>query len=201
MTIILGLTGPIASGKGTLADRLKSKGYVCISLSEEVRKEARCRGLPLIREVLQNIGDDLRIEFGNEILARRISKSIDELRTRGETQKIIIDGLRNPGEIFWLRKQYGMRVIGITADPEIRFQRVFERSKPSDPITREDFGKAEQRDRGIGQTESGHQVDACLVLADIVIENNGTYEELDENLQEILISFGIENVPRSKETF
>lgn len=196
---IVGFTGPLAGGKSTLADRLMQKGYVYVSLSDEVRKEAARRGLPMIREVLQDVGDSLRVKFGNEVLAQRIGILIDEVREQGQTEKIVVDGLRNPGEINWLKEYFGMHVVGVVADPNIRFERMLKRAGASDPVTREDFDKVESRDRGVGQAEYGNQTDACLALADTIIENNGTLEELDVSLREALISLGIEGAPRFKE--
>jgi dephospho-CoA kinase len=43
MRKVIGLTGTIASGKGTLAEFLKGKGYSYFSLSDILREEATKR--------------------------------------------------------------------------------------------------------------------------------------------------------------
>ena len=39
--IVIGLVGPIASGKGTVIDILKNKGYTPYSLSDALKEEIR----------------------------------------------------------------------------------------------------------------------------------------------------------------
>lgn len=199
MKTTIALVGPIAGGKGTVAGILLEKGYSHFTYGEEVQKEIERRGLPLIRAVFQDVSDSLRLEFGADILARRIAAVIEQERLQGKAEKALIDGLRHPQEVGWLKEYYGTHVIGITASTEIRFQRLMERARPSDPITRESFDLVEQRDRGIGQPEHGQQGDACLRLADFVIENTETPEILEKKLQEVLINLGIEGNPFGKE--
>jgi len=67
--MIIGLTGTMASGKDAVADILKKKGFICLSLSDEVREEAKNRQIELTRENLQILGDEKRIRqfcFGPE---------------------------------------------------------------------------------------------------------------------------------------
>jgi len=53
--MIIGLTGTKASGKDIIADILKKKGYVVLSLSDEVREEAKNRNAENTIESLQKI--------------------------------------------------------------------------------------------------------------------------------------------------
>ena len=113
--IYLGFVGPIASGKGLLVDHLRKYGFTVFSLSDKVREEARCRGLPITREILQNLGDELRILYGTQILAERVA--FDIIGTQGN---IIIDSIRNPGEIDYLRQHTTIKIVGVDAPPELR---------------------------------------------------------------------------------
>ncbi len=56
MQIVIGLVGPIASGKGTISEYLKSQGFVYFSLSDVVREETVARGLEMSRKNLQDVG-------------------------------------------------------------------------------------------------------------------------------------------------
>jgi dephospho-CoA kinase len=164
---IFGLVGPIASGKQVLADFLKERGFRYISLSDEVREEALDRGLATKRENLQNVGNSLRREFGLDILAVRALAKIDP-----ETKLLVVDSIRNVGEISYLRRHLPIKIIGIDAPAEIRMGRFLARAlvRHEDGITAEDFWKADRRDRG-ENTTTGQQVDLCLLGLDIVIDN------------------------------
>jgi dephospho-CoA kinase len=185
------LVGPIASGKGTVAKMLARMGYAHFEYGDEVRKELALRGLPITREILQDVSDSLRLEFGTDILAQRIATSVGSLRSQGKATKAVIDGLRHPDEVQWLKKQLQAYVIGITIPSELRFQRLRVRGRSSDPKTSEDFAIAEQRDRGVGQPYYGNSVDECLPLANVIIANTGSREDLKRKLQETLIALEI----------
>lgn len=164
---IFGLVGPIASGKQVLADFLKVRGYIYVSLSDEVRKETKKRGLSIVRENLQDVGNALRRELGNDILARRALATISQ-----ETDLLVVDSIRNYAEIEYLRKHLPIKIIGVDAPAELRLARYLARAKErhEDGITEEDFWRADKRDRG-ENTDSGQQVDICLLGSDLVINN------------------------------
>ena len=173
--IIVGLVGPIASGKGVLADHLKDLGFKVFSLSDKVREEASIRGLPIKREVLQNVGDDLRLQFGNQILAERTA--FDMI---GEEGNLVVDSIRNPGEIDYLRNFCKIKIIGVDAPVEKRIIWYLERAKQrgEDNPDMTSFIQSSLRDRGIGQLAHGQQVDACLQRSDLSFYNSGTKQEL-----------------------
>ncbi len=174
--LIIGLSGYIGAGKGEVACYLKQRGFAYLSLSEIVREEARDRDFTdkeFTRRLLQNIGDDLRNCFGNDVLARRVFKKAQE----NKSENITIDSIRNPDEVKYLKSQENFFLIGVTAPLKIRFQRITKRKRPSDPQKWEEFIKADQRDRGIDQPISGQQVEACIKLADFIIENSHSETE------------------------
>lgn len=175
---VIAVVGPIASGKGALIDLLKKKGYQPLSLSDVVREKAHEWGLPLTRESLQDVGDKLRRSFGPSILAELATQEIK----KHPGKKFVIDSVRNPAEAAYLKKAFGAFVIGITASSDKRFQLMQKRGREWDPKTREEFDRLEERDRGVGQASFGQQVEKCLQMADLVIDNNGTLEEFNTNL-------------------
>ncbi len=184
--LIIGLSGYIGSGKGKIAKYLEQKGFAYISLSEIVREEARIRGFidkEFTRELLQNIGDDLRNNFSNSILAERAFKKAQN----SESEYVIIDSIRNPNEVKYLKTQNNFFLIGVIAPLKTRFQRMFRRKRSSDPQEWKEFIKADSRDRGIDQPSSGQQVEACIKLADFIIENSfSEIEQLNQKIESIL---------------
>lgn len=179
---IIGITGPIGAGKTTASEILQSEGYVRFSFSDAIKKEAAKRGLPINdRSILQDVGDDLRKTYGQDVLAKRTLESFGE---SGE-KNAVIDGIRNPGELKSIQEAGGF-VIGIDSPFDSRVERVIHRGNPYDPKSAEEFEEDELRDRGFGQDEYGQQTDECLRLADRVIENNGTIEEFKKKILDTL---------------
>ena len=75
---IIGIVGQIASGKGILVKYLTEKlGFIPFSLSLVVHDELKKRGIKqFTRQALQDIGDNLRLQYGDDVLARRTIKKI-----------------------------------------------------------------------------------------------------------------------------
>lgn len=175
---VIGITGPIASGKGELAEKLKSDGYAYIALSQFLKEEVRKRGMLESRENLIALGNYLRAHCGGGILAKRAL----ELIRASQQDKWVIDGIRHIEEIIVLKNNVEKFIlIAINAPHEIRIKRALERAKTSDPSVRQELIKTDERDRAIG-------IDACIQKADFVINNeNKTIPDLHKELDDILI--------------
>ena len=178
--MIIGITGPIASGKSILSETLSEKGFTKLSLSDEVREEAKLRNISIERKNLQDLGNLLRKEKGKGYWAERL---IDKIIPKKD---YIIEGIRNPGEIEVLRKLSDFVLVGINAPIEKRFQLIISRNKSSDPKTLEEIKEMDERDLGKGEDHLGQQTKACFELADHFIENKSTIQELKENFQDLL---------------
>ena len=189
--IVVGLTGPIASGKDSVLEELEQLGLKAFFLGDRTREEAGRRGLSHDRSVLQDMGNDLREKFGDDILVKRTEELFD-----GSEEKIVTDGIRNAGEIAYLRKKYNAIIIGVDAPSRKRMEFSRKRSADADPKTGEEFERVEQRDRGVGENSHGQQVDACLALSDIVIENNGTVPEFKKKIQKALAQLDLNSSKR-----
>jgi len=181
--MIIGLTGSLAAGKGVVSDFLKKQGFVYLSLSNELREIAKEKKIELTREKLQNLGNQLREENGSSTLAETIIKKI----INQQYQKCIVDGIRNPAEIDALKKMKNFFLISMDASPEIRFNRMKERARESDPQTWEDFLRIDSKDKGLGETETGQGVGKCMMQADFTLINAGTLEEIEKKVQELYV--------------
>lgn len=182
--MIVGITGPIASGKSILAEMLVERGFIRLTLSEEVREEARVRGIPIERTALQNLGNEMRSKHGNGYWALR-------LITKTQPNKnYVIEGIRNQGEVHELRKERNFILIGVTAPEELRLQWILKRTKDSDPKTLEGIRTIDARDRGKGEAAHGQQSEACFAMADAYIINNTTLEDLRLKAAELVEQLG-----------
>jgi dephospho-CoA kinase len=178
MKVVVGITGTIASGKGRAAQFFKENGFEHHSLSQEIRAIAKERGLPINRETLSKLGSQLRAESKESILAKRVAKNI-----KGRKKYFVIDGIRDMSEVKYFQKHFHFYLIGIDADPHIRFQRLKKRRRKGDPDTFEDFLIIDRRERRAG---GGQEVQKCLMAADFLISNDGTLEEFHKNLKKVL---------------
>ena len=61
--MLIGLTGTMACGKGTVAEHLKDKGFEGYVFSDVIKEEATKKGFELTRQNLQKVGDILREEI------------------------------------------------------------------------------------------------------------------------------------------
>jgi len=178
--MIIGITGPIASGKSVLVEMLIEKGFTYYKLSEEVREEAKKLGIFIERKALQDLGNAMREKYGNGYWAEKLAFKIFP------GNKYVIDGIRNPGEIDVLKKLDNFVLIGVNAPIEKRLQWILSRNKDSDPKTIEEIKAVDARDRGVGESSSGQQSAKCYDMADICIQNDGTFEELAKKMSELL---------------
>ena len=169
--IIIGLVGQIGSGKGEVAKYLISQyGFVDYSLAHIVHEECKKKypNETVTRELLQNVGDELRSEYGLQILAERTYKKA----LQSGQERVIVDGMRNDGELLFLKKQPSFVSIAIIADQKTRFERVLSRGKKWDPKDWKTFLKVDERDFNDTKNPNGQQVGKCIKLADYKIKND-----------------------------
>ncbi len=185
--MLIGLTGPNGGGKGEVASYLKGKSFKYHSLSDVIRDEIRSRGDELSRENLIKAGNELRQQHGFAVLAQRILAGIED------GTNTVIDSIRNPAEVEALRAGGHFRLVVVDADPEVRFQRIQNRKRESDPQSYDDFLALEKREaKGGAHAQNLQQVGA---LADHSIQNNRTLEDLHSAIDVLLLQL-LREVPR-----
>jgi dephospho-CoA kinase len=168
---VVGFTGPIRSGKSTAAHIMEGRGYRYFSLTDEVVAEFENRntGREITRHDKQDIGNEMRLTFGDDYWARRTGEKITAMLDKEGPFNIVIDGIFNPAEIDWFEENLGMITIGVDADLEIRLRRMGDEkrgAKQSDLVLSEDDRRrALIRDLGDAEPRHGQKVNACLAKA------------------------------------
>lgn len=182
--VYVGVVGQIAVGKGVLVEYLTKKlGFISFSLSSILHSELKKKNVKeFTRKTLQDMGDKLRVRYGDAVLAK---KAIKALLGQGKN-RVVIEGIRNPGEVEYLKKNPNFVLIGVKAGRELRFKRLLSRNKPWDPKTYEDFVKVDRRDLGIGQDKSGQQVGKCLAYCDFILTNNKDTEDFQRKVNGLM---------------
>lgn len=173
---LIGLTGTNGAGKGEVAAYLAKKGYVYFSLSDLIREELLKNGKEVTRDNLIKKGNELREKFGPDILAKLIMKRVKE--------KAVVDSIRNPNEVEYLRKQKNFILLAIDSPVELRYDRVKKRGRVESASTLQEFIKKEEEE--MTNLEKGQQIQNCMKMADFVVINDGSLEDLHQMLEEML---------------
>lgn len=102
------------------------------------------------------------------------------------SNNIIIEGIRNTGEVEYLKKIPNFILIGVKSKREERFKRLLKRTKPWDPKNWQDFVTVDRRDLGVGQKKSGQQVGKCLAYCDYVLTNNKDLSDFQRKVKKLV---------------
>ena len=199
----IGLTGYMGTGKGEIARILQERGYKYISLSDMVREEATKRGLEHTRENLQDVGNDLRKNYGPGILGQRVREKIEaEEGAIYGAGNWIIDGIRHPKELAEIKKMPKSQVLSLTASLDTIVERVQKRGRAGEEkATKEEVFERLKRESGVGEEASGQQVQKCLEQADFLIINEGSLEELNKKLDHFINLYNGTDRPTFDEIF
>jgi len=156
------------AGKSTIADGLKSRGYDVINMGNIVRTEAKNRNLEPTGPNLGKLMVELREKSGQGAIAELVIPQIENTKSK----VVIIDGIRSNAEIEVLRKHGTVKLLAIHASTNTRFGFLKQRGRSDDPQTKENFEERDNREIGIGITNS-------IALSDETISNNNlTKDEL-----------------------
>jgi dephospho-CoA kinase len=167
------------AGKSTIANGLKIKGYEIINMGNAVREEATRRNLESTRDNLGNLMLDLREKNGPGAIAELVKSKIES----SVVNIILIDGVRSNDEIQVLRRFGTVKLLAVHASTDTRFNFLQKRGRSDDPQTIEHFEERDNRELGVGISNS-------IALSDYAISNVGlTKDELIDNAFKIIQSW------------
>ena len=178
---IIGITGTLGAGKGTVVDYLiEHYGYKHYSVRGYLIEEAKRRGLELNRDTFVVVANDLRAKHSPSYITDQLYVQAAENGTNA-----IIESVRTPGEVESLRKQENFILFAVDADPKIRYERVVVRGSETDHISYETFLENEARE--MSSTDPNHQnIGRCMQMADYVFNNDGDFENLYQQVERVL---------------
>ena len=191
MILYVGLTGLPASGKGTVADILEewasqlSVRRFRYSLSDEIRYRLREEGIPISRQSLTQHANDLRKAHGSGVLARFVVQRMHQgIQTDSLTPVLIlIDSIRNPGEVEELRNSLGnqFRLLAVRASKNTIRTRLQARQREGESLV--NLHNLLQAEWGVNSSDFELNIGACTEAADWQIWNDGSEQDLREHVQ------------------
>ncbi len=179
---IIGVVGPIRSGKTSACEYLRFKYHATICRNSMLLEQVLIGlGLDRSRDNLARLGMALFDTFGRDLLARHWEKVIKS--DLGGASIIVIDGLRFPEEIAFYREHTCFTLLAIVADDECRYLR---------SRSAQDNYKDSMMDSKVflGQSNIKNEsyVDQLVKSGDVVIKNNDTLDDFHDKLDVMIES-------------
>lgn len=179
--LIIGFVGQAGSGKGTAANLLHEKyGATVFTFSSILTDILNRLFLPSSRDNLVNMSITLRQGFGQNILAKAMSRQIEN----STSDIVVVDGIRRIDDIEDLKSNPNFHFIEIVVDPKIRFERLKKRNqKPGEAeMSWEDF-------LAVGQKETELTIAKVAEQANIKLDNEGDLLALEKQLDDLVSRF------------
>ena len=183
--IIIGITGTIGAGKGTIVDFLTGKGFVHYSVRAFITEELNRRGIAVNRDNMVVVANEMRAKNSPSFIIEQLYLQASE-----SNQNCIIESIRTIGEVEQLRKFENFCLFAVDANPELRYQRIKGRNSETDQISYDVFIENEKREM-TSDDMNKQNLSKCISMADYIIENNGTIDELNVKVEKILNDFRI----------
>jgi len=177
--IILGFSGPMASGKDVSKKHLIEKyGATGFRFSTIMREVLVRLDLEVNRYNLVHLSQSLRQTFGENLFARTMAKDV----RASDAELIVVEGIRRLADIEYLKSVPGFYLVSINADPRVRHARLVARN--------ENVGDAdksfEQFQRDAVELETEASIPGVMQEAKFQIDNSGSFAKLYEQLDKII---------------
>ncbi|MEH7439813.1 dephospho-CoA kinase [Neobacillus drentensis] len=198
MSLVIGLTGGIASGKSTVSTMFKEMNIPVVDADVEARL-AVMKGEAAYFQIIDTFGKDILLEDGeidrqelgsiifhqeekrkllNEIVhpevRKRMTGQVEEAQQNGEEVIVLDIPLLFESKLTYMVE----KTILVYVDYDIQLERLMKRNSLSI-----DDAKA--------RIQSQMPLNEKMKLADAVINNNGSIEETKKQLINVLTQFGI----------
>lgn len=184
--MIIWITWTLWAWKGTIVDYLvKNKWFIHLSVRAYLIKEIEKRWMPINRDSMVEVANDLRAKYGPSYIVEELYKEAKETG-----KNCIIESIRAEWEALALKWKDKFYLFSIDADPKIRYERVVLRWSETDKISYEEFIANEKRE--MENTDPTKQnLSKCMALSDHIFTNDWTLEELNQEISKIIKQFWI----------
>lgn len=175
--VIIGLSGEMGAGKGTVAHYLVDQyGCSAFRMSDMLRDVLKRLHLEISRENMANMSKVIRENFGQDILSRVIANDALE-----SGRSAVVDGIRRESDIAHLQKMPNFFLVYIEVSLQLRYERLVARAENIGDSTKtfEQFTKEQL-------SEADRQVSQLKNKAQYILENNGDIQQLYKEVNRIM---------------
>ncbi|RLQ97975.1 dephospho-CoA kinase [Falsibacillus albus] len=198
MSLIIGLTGGIASGKSTVSEMLNHRGFKIIDADIAAREVVKA-GAPALCEIVDAFGRGILLADGNLDRAK-----LGKIIFHDQEQRKKLNGIVHPAVRKWMNErkdeaiEQGKRtifldipllyesnltymvekVILVYVDEEVQLHRLMERNGLS-------------KDEASARISSQLPLSQKVKMADVVIDNNDRRENTEAQLEQLISKWGL----------
>jgi dephospho-CoA kinase len=178
---VIGITGNIGSGKGTVTEYLTQKYEAGTVAYTNILKDILERlHLANERKNLADLAESLRNTFGADILSRVLEKDIQNK----DGEIIVFDGIRKKAELDYFKNKIdNFFFVFVDVPIEIAYRRLIKRGEKTDDLTKTfaEFQKDQLR-------PADKDVPGLKRYADFVIDNSESLEKTFEQIDEMMVA-------------
>lgn len=178
MKKVIALAGETGSGKGVIAAYLEKKyGAKKIKFSDMLRDVLERYYLDYSRENLTTLSGAMREAFGQDIMSKVLRQDIEKT----QEEVIVLDGARRKSDLDLIDNLPNFKFVYVDSSLKNRYERIFSRGEKVD-----EHQKTFEQFKNDHKLETEKTIPELREVADLVIENNGTLEELHQKIDVIM---------------
>jgi len=183
--MIIGLTGSFGAGKGCVADYLVNhKGFQHFSARAFIVAEIERRGLPVNRDSMIEVANDLRKVNGPTYIFQQLVAM-----AKASGADCVVESIRAVAEAKYIKEQGGV-VLGVDADPQVRYARILKRGTETDRVTFSEWHEQEVRESNPDDPNK-QDIFGALKESNQIIQNNSDILSLHQKIDDFLFNFNV----------
>ncbi|HEY4501552.1 MAG TPA: AAA family ATPase [Candidatus Paceibacterota bacterium] len=172
--MLIGITGTIGAGKGTIAQYLnRHHKFTYFSVRNFFAQELIRQGKASSRDDVAKVAAELKAAHGP-------TYALEQLLSSPHGTDAVIESIRTPQEVAFLKAKGGI-LWAADANVETRYQRTLKRDASIDAVTREQFMAKDAAEAALKEV---------MAQADVLIMCDGTLDELYQRIEAALDKTG-----------